>query len=196
MSLYTAATLAAGRLFPPRRRSRSTTRATRPSNPLLPPWKELVPGSIASIIVFTLLYKYAGPVIKKSFADRTAGSRSSSTTPPLPRSQPRPRPSVSARPRVTSTPSAPDCTPKPTLRPRRCSPTAASVSRPRWPNSRPAPRATSPLPQDAGSDELRAEIARYSGTAVDRIVSDTLDDAAQQDLIEGFIARVGAGVAS
>jgi F-type H+-transporting ATPase subunit b len=47
-----------------------------------------------------------------------------------------------------------------------------------------------------GSDELRSEIARYSGEAVDRIVSDTLDAAAQQDLIEGFIARVGAGVAS
>ncbi len=43
-----------------------------------------------------------------------------------------------------------------------------------------------------GTDELRAEIARYSGVAVDRIVDQTLDDAAQQDLIEGFIARIGA----
>ena len=41
-------------------------------------------------------------------------------------------------------------------------------------------------------DELAAEIARYSSNAIERVVTDTLDDAAQQDLIEGFIARVGA----
>ena len=39
---------------------------------------------------------------------------------------------------------------------------------------------------------VAAEIARYSSSAIDRVVADTLDDAAQQDLIEGFIARVGA----
>jgi F-type H+-transporting ATPase subunit b len=42
------------------------------------------------------------------------------------------------------------------------------------------------------SDELRAEISRHSGVAVDRIVADTLDDATHQALIEGFIQRVGA----
>ena len=41
-------------------------------------------------------------------------------------------------------------------------------------------------------DELAAEISRYSSSAIDGVVADTLDDAAQQDLIEGFIARVGA----
>jgi F-type H+-transporting ATPase subunit b len=41
-------------------------------------------------------------------------------------------------------------------------------------------------------DELRAEISRLSSAAVDHVVSGTLDDATQQELIEDFIARVGA----
>jgi F-type H+-transporting ATPase subunit b len=41
-------------------------------------------------------------------------------------------------------------------------------------------------------DELRSEIGRYSSASIDRVVIQTLDDAAQQDLIESFIQRVGA----
>ena len=41
-------------------------------------------------------------------------------------------------------------------------------------------------------DELRAEIGRLAGEATDRVVVSQLDDATQQDLIEKFIARVGA----
>ncbi len=40
-------------------------------------------------------------------------------------------------------------------------------------------------------DELRAEISRLSSAAVDHVVSGSLDDATQQELIENFIARVG-----
>jgi len=46
---------------------------------------------------------------------------------------------------------------------------------------------------ERGGDDLRAEIARMSSQAVEAAVTSSLDDAAQQDLIEGFIARVGAG---
>ena len=46
---------------------------------------------------------------------------------------------------------------------------------------------------ERGGDDLRAEIARMSSQAVESAVTSSLDDAAQQDLIEGFIARVGAG---
>jgi F-type H+-transporting ATPase subunit b len=55
-------------------------------------------------------------------------------------------------------------------------------------------RAEAELASAAGrsGDELRAEIARYSSSAIDSVVNGTLDDAAQQALIEGFIARVGA----
>lgn len=41
-------------------------------------------------------------------------------------------------------------------------------------------------------DELRAEIARLSSAAIEQAVSDSLDTAAQQELIEQFIQRVGA----
>ncbi len=47
-----------------------------------------------------------------------------------------------------------------------------------------------------GADDLRADIARYSSSAIEESVTASLDDATQQELIEGFIARVGAGAAS
>ena len=43
-------------------------------------------------------------------------------------------------------------------------------------------------------DELRAEIARLSSAAVDHVVTGSLDEATHQALIESFIASVGAGV--
>ncbi|MFT4656739.1 MAG: F-type H+-transporting ATPase subunit b [Ilumatobacter sp.] len=43
-----------------------------------------------------------------------------------------------------------------------------------------------------GADDLRADIARYSSQAIESSVVTSLDDATQQELIEGFIARVGA----
>ena len=73
MNLYTAATLAAGQLFPSSEDIPFDDKGYTTVAPILPPWKELIPASLASIIVFTLLYKYAGPIIKKSFRDRTAG---------------------------------------------------------------------------------------------------------------------------
>jgi F-type H+-transporting ATPase subunit b len=43
-----------------------------------------------------------------------------------------------------------------------------------------------------GADDLRADIARYSSQAIEEAVTASLDDATQQELIESFIARVGA----
>jgi F-type H+-transporting ATPase subunit b len=43
-------------------------------------------------------------------------------------------------------------------------------------------------------DELRAEIARLSAASVELVVTGTLDEATQQELIENFIAKVGAGI--
>ena len=41
------------------------------------------------------------------------------------------------------------------------------------------------------TDELRAEIARYATVAAERVVERSLDDSAQQQLIEDYIQRVG-----
>jgi F-type H+-transporting ATPase subunit b len=45
-------------------------------------------------------------------------------------------------------------------------------------------------------DELRAEIARHAAAAADRVVERSLDDEIQQELIESFISRVGAGAST
>ncbi len=47
--------------------------------------------------------------------------------------------------------------------------------------------------QGRSGDELRAEIARLSSAAVDYVVTGSLDEATQQELIENFIAGVGVG---
>ena len=43
-----------------------------------------------------------------------------------------------------------------------------------------------------GADDLRADIARFASQAIESSVQASLDDATQQELIESFIARVGA----
>ncbi len=42
-------------------------------------------------------------------------------------------------------------------------------------------------------DELRSEIVRLSSAVIDRVVVESVDDTAHQDLIEAYISKVGAG---
>jgi len=42
-------------------------------------------------------------------------------------------------------------------------------------------------------DELRTEIGRLAGEATDRVIASVLDDSIQQQLVENFISKVGAG---
>lgn len=196
MSMYTAATLAAGRLLPSAEEIPFDDKGYTTVDWLVPPLKELLPGSIASIIVFTLLYKFAGPIIKKSFADRTAGIQKQ-----LDDSAGAKVAAESEALRIREAQGDID-----TERTRLYAEADAQAEalladgrvRLAAEMAELEARAESDITAAAGrsTDELRSEIARYSGDAVDRIVNDTLDDAAQQDLIEGFIARVGAGVAS
>lgn len=196
MSMYTAATLAAGRLLPSAEEIPFDDKGYTTVDWLVPPLKELLPGSIASIIVFTLLYKFAGPIVKKSFADRTAGIQKQ-----LDDSAGAKVAAESEALRIREAQGDID-----TERTRLYAEADAQAEalladgrvRLAAEMAELEARAESDITAAAGrsTDELRSEIARYSGDAVDRIVNDTLDDAAQQDLIEGFIARVGAGVAS
>lgn len=196
MSLYSAATLAAGRFAAeeiPFDDKGYTTIA-----PILPPLKELIPGSVASIIVFTLLYKYAGPIIKKSFKDRTAGIQKQLDDSAAAK--------VAAESEATRIREAKGDIDAERARLYAEADTQAEAlladgrARLEIEMTELEARAETDIAAAAGrsSDELRAEIARHAGVAVDRIVSATLDDAGQQELIEGFIARVGAstGVAS
>jgi len=42
-------------------------------------------------------------------------------------------------------------------------------------------------------DELRSEIVRLSSAVIDRVVVESVDDTAHQELIEAYISKVGAG---
>jgi F0F1-type ATP synthase membrane subunit b/b' len=194
MSLFATATVLAGRLLPgaeghdvPFDDKGYTT-----ESPIFPAKWEMIIGSTASIIVFVLLYKFAGPIIRKSFADRTAGVQQ--------------RLDDSAAAKVAADTEA--------IRIRqaqgdieaeraRLHAEAESQAQALLIDGRARldvemaeleARAETDIAAAAGrsTDELRAEIARHSSVAVDRIVADTLDDATHQALIEGFIQRVGA----
>jgi F-type H+-transporting ATPase subunit b len=198
MNLFATATLAAGRLFPGAEDIPFDDKGYTTIDPIFPPLKELVPGTLASLIVFGLLYWKAGPIIKKGMADRTARIQKQLDDAAAAK--------TAAESEATGIRQAQgdidaertrlyaeaDAQAEALLADGRVR-LAAEIAELEA-------RAESDMASAAGrgSDELRTEIAKHSGAAVDAIVRDTLDDAAQQELIENFIARVGAsqGVAS
>jgi F-type H+-transporting ATPase subunit b len=196
MSLYYAATIVASQLLPSSEEVPFDDKGYITPNSIFPALSEFIPASIASVIVFTLLYVYAGPIIKKSFADRTAGIQKR-----LDDSAAAKVGAESEADRIREAQGDID-TERARLYAEADTQAEALLADGRVrldaEMAELETRADHDIEAAAGrsTDELRAEIARYSGDAVDRIVNDTLDDAAQQDLIEGFIARVGAGVAS
>jgi F-type H+-transporting ATPase subunit b len=192
MSLFTAATLAAGRLLPGAEEIPFDDKGYTTIDPIFPPLKELIPGTMASIIVFTLLAWKAGPIIRKSFRDRTAGiqkqlddaaAAKTAADAEAIRIREAQGDIDAERSRVYA---EADAQAEALLADGRAR-LAAEIAELEA-------RAEADIASAAGrgSDELRTEIAKHSSVAVDAIVRDTLDDAAQQELIEGFIARVGA----
>ena len=162
------------------------------AHPFLPETPEIIWGGLASLIIFVLLFKFAGPQIKKAMSARTeriqkeltaaADDRSSASTEAASIRQAKgdidgerarllaiadaQAENVLAEGRVRLSEELAD------LEARAATEIAAVGSR--------------------VGDELRAEIARLSSAAVDHVVTGSLDDATQQELIENFIARVGA----
>ena len=198
MSLFTAATLAAGRLLPGAEEIPFDDKGYITVHPIFPPLKELVPGSLASIIVFSLLYWKAGPIIKKSMNDRTAriqkelddaAAAKTAAADEATRIRQAQGDIDAERARMYA---EADVQAEALLADGRVR-LATEIAELET-------RAEADIASAAGrgSDELRTEIAKHSGAAVDAIVRDTLDESAQQELIENFIARVGAsqGVAS
>jgi F-type H+-transporting ATPase subunit b len=192
MSLFSAATLAAGRLLPGAEEIPFDDKGYTTIDPIFPPLKELVPGTMASIIVFTLLVWKAGPIIRKSFRDRTAGiqkqlddaaAAKTAADAEAIRIREAQGDIDAERSRLYA---EADAQAEALLADGRAR-LAAEIAELEA-------RAEADIASAAGrgTDELRTEIAKHSSAAVDAIVRDTLDDAAQQELIEGFIARVGA----
>lgn len=162
------------------------------ANPIFAPFWEVVIGSTASIIVFVLIWKFAGPTIKKSFTDRTAGVQQR-----LDDSAAAKAAAEAEAIRIREAKGDIDAE-RARLYAEADTQAEALLAdgriRLQAEIAELETRAESDIASAAGrgTDELRAEISRYSGGAVDAIVRDTLDDAAQQELIETFIARVGA----
>jgi len=190
MSLFATTSLFVGRVFPAEPPFDDKGYITE--NWLLPPLWEMIIASAASIIVFGVIYKLAGPTIKKAFKDRTAGiqkelddsaaAKAAAETEAASIREARgdidaERGRLNAEADVQAEALLVDGRERleaemAELETRAEADIAAAV--------------------DRSSDELRAEIARYSSTAVERIAQNSLDDTAQQDLIESFISRVGA----
>ena len=161
-------------------------------NPILPPIGEMIIGSLASIIVFGLLFKFAGPVMKKSLSDRTAriqkdlddsAAAASAAEAEAGRIRAAKGDIDAERSRLYADA---DAQAEALLTDGRVRIDAEMADL--------ETRAEAELVSAAGrsGDELRAEIARYSAGAIDSVVNGTLDDSSQQDLIESFIARVGS----
>ena len=159
---------------------------------LFPPTWEMIIGSTASLIVFAMLYKFAWPEIKKSMKARTAGIQTDIDD--------------AADGKAAAEKDASDI--RAALgdidaeRSRLFAEADAEAealladgrTRLELEIAELETRANADISAAAGrgSDDLRAEIARYSSDALEQVVTESLDDATQQNLIEGFIARVGA----
>ncbi|MFM8311328.1 MAG: hypothetical protein ACKOAZ_05440 [Ilumatobacteraceae bacterium] len=162
------------------------------SHPLLPEMAEIIYGGIASLLIFWAIYKFGGPAIKKGMAARTERIQRELDAAAADRS------AAAAEAAQIRTAKGDIDGERRRIMAEAEQQASAVLAEGR---SRLAAevadleaRAEAEIAA-AGArvgDELRAEIARLSIAAVDHIVTGSLDDATHQELIEGFITRVGA----
>ena len=157
-----------------------------------PEQAELIYGSIASIIIFALLFKFAGPPIMQAMSDRTARvqaeldeSAEAKTEAEAEAAKIRQAAGDIDAERQRLFADA-DAQAEQLLADGRARLDAEVAEM--------EARADADIATTAGrmSDELRGEISRLAGAATDRVLADGLDPATQNDLIEGFISKVGA----
>lgn len=161
-------------------------------SPLLPETPEIIWGGLASLIIFAAIWKFGGPAIKKSFAARTeriqgeldaaAADKAAAATEAAQIREAK-GDIAAERERLLSDAEATAAAVLADGRARLASELADVEAK---------AAADIASAQSRVGDELRAEIARLSSAAVDHVVTGSLDDATQQELIENFISRVGA----
>ena len=161
-------------------------------NWILPETAEIIFGGIASLIIFALLAKFAGPQIKKGLAARTARIQKeldSAATDKASAAQEaaairQAKGDIAAeRSRILADAESQAASVLAEGRARLATELAELETKAQGEIAASANRV---------GDELRAEVARLSIAAVDHVVTGSLDTATQQELIENFIARVGA----
>ena len=159
---------------------------------LLPETAEIIYGGLASILVFAALAKFALPMAKKSLADRTARiagelENARSVRAAADEEAARIRAALgdiaAERSRILADADAQAAS---VLADGRARITAEAADL--------EAKAEADIAASSArvSDELKSEIARLSSVVVERVVSNAMNDAAQQDLIEKFINNVGA----
>lgn len=159
---------------------------------LLPETFEIIYGGLSSVIVISALVKFAGPMAKKALADRTAriqndidSARAAKATAEQEAAQIRTALGdiASERARILAEADAQAAALLSEGRAR----VAAEMADIEAKANADIANASSRV-----NDELRAEITRLSAIAVERVVTQSLDDKARQNLIESFISNVGS----
>jgi F-type H+-transporting ATPase subunit b len=158
----------------------------------LPETAEIIYGGIASLVIFGLLIKFAGPALTKSLSARTAkiqkeldgaaGDRASATSEAASIRQAKGDIEAERRRLLAEADAQAEAM------------IAEFHTRVDEEIAELRTRAAADIAtaRTRGTDELRSEISRLSSAAADRAVAESIDAATQQDLIESFIAKVGA----
>jgi F-type H+-transporting ATPase subunit b len=159
---------------------------------LLPETAEIIWGGLASLIIFYALYKFGWPQMKKSFNARTeriqkslddaAADKEAAAAEAVNIRQAK-GDIAAERARIMAEAKAQADVILTDGRARLVTEVAELEAR---------SQADIAAARGRVGDELRAEISRLSSAAVDHVVSGSLDDSTQQELIENFISRVGA----
>jgi F-type H+-transporting ATPase subunit b len=161
-------------------------------SPLLPETAEIIWGGLASLLVFYALYKFGWPAMKKFFNGRTAriqkeldDAAADKTAAATEAGDIREAKGdiAAERARIMADATAQAEAVLADGRARLVTEVAELEAR---------SAAEIQAARGRVGDELRAEISRLSSAAVDHVVTGTLDDGTQQELIEQFISRVGA----
>jgi F-type H+-transporting ATPase subunit b len=161
-------------------------------HPILPETAEFIWGGLASLMIFFALFKFAGPVISKSMKARTAkiqlqlddaATAKSGAATEAAQIRQALGDIASERARLLADAEAQAAAVVEDGRTRLAAELAELETK---------SVAEIAAAQSRTGDELRAEIARLSNAAVDHVVTGSLDDVTHQELIESFIARVGA----
>lgn len=159
---------------------------------LLPETAEIIYGGLASVLVIGALIKFAGPMIKKSMAARTERiqtelDNSRGTMQTAEAEANRIRTALGdingERSRLLAEADAQAAAVLADGRTRVAAEMADIEA-----------KAMADIAAASGrvQDELRSEITRLSSIAIESVVTQSLDDKARQDLIEGFITNVGS----
>ena len=157
---------------------------------------EMLFGIPASLLIFFLLWKFAGPTVKKAMAARTAKIQAELDAGEADRA------AAAAEAEQIRKAKGDISSERARLLAEADMQAAALLEDGRARLTQELAdldaRAAADIVAAAGrsGDELRAEIARLSSAAVDYVVTGSLDEATQQELIENFIAGVGVGASA